>query len=194
MRKRATTRPGRTMTASPPLEAAPLGEPRVEASVGAAPAPVQLGCLGETIAYNLRLAQNASFQAFSALTGDLGLRPGWYALLQLIGDNPGVSQTALSLATSRDKSTLTPLLGDLERRGLIRREPDPLDRRGRRISLTEEGRAKLALLADCAARHDARLNALFAPEQQRQLVSLLKILTESLTTDTPSPGPGADEE
>ncbi|PIK74037.1 MarR family winged helix-turn-helix transcriptional regulator [Methylobacterium frigidaeris] len=168
--------------------------PTIDSAQGSAPAPFQLGWLGETIAYNLRLAQNASFQAFSALTGDLGLRPGWYALLQLIGDNPGVSQTSLSLATSRDKSTLTPLLGDLERRGLIRRDPDPLDRRGRRISLTEDGRAKLALLADCAARHDARLNALFEPEQQQQFISLLKTLTESLNKDTPSPGPSADED
>ncbi|MET7246751.1 MarR family transcriptional regulator [Methylobacterium sp. EM32] len=180
MRKRTTTR-----ATAPPADAA---------GPGAAQAPVQLGWLGETIAYNLRLAQTASFQAFSALTGDLGLRPGWYALLQLIGDNPGVSQTALSLATSRDKSTLTPLLGDLERRGLIRREPDPLDRRGRRISLTEAGRAKLALLAECAARHDARLNALFAPEQRQHLVALLKTLTEALTTETPPPESGPPED
>jgi DNA-binding MarR family transcriptional regulator len=184
MRKRSTTRSDRTTTAPPAVAASP----------GPAQGPVQLGWLGETIAYNLRLAQNASFQAFSALTGDLGLRPGWYALLQLIGDNPGVSQTALSLATSRDKSTLTPLLGDLERRKLIRREPDPLDRRGRRISLTEDGRAKLALLAECAARHDARLNALFAPEQQQLFVALLKTLTEALSTETPSPESGPDED
>lgn len=184
MRKRSTSRSGRATTAPPADAAGP----------DVAQAPVQLGWLGETIAYNLRLAQTASFQAFSTLTGDLGLRPGWYALLQLIGDNPGVSQTALSLATSRDKSTLTPLLGDLERRGLIRREPDPLDRRGRRISLTEAGRAKLALLAACAARHDARLNALFAPEQRQHLVALLKTLTEALTTEMPPPesGPAKD--
>ncbi|QRE73174.1 MarR family winged helix-turn-helix transcriptional regulator [Methylobacterium aquaticum] len=184
MRKRPTTRSSRTKTASPADEAV----------IDTAQDPVRLGRLGETIAYNLRLAQNASFQAFSALTGDLGLRPGWYALLQLIGDNPGVSQTALSLATSRDKSTLTPLLGDLERRGLIRREPDPADRRGRRISLTEDGRAKLALLADCAARHDARLNALFAPGQRQQIILLLKTLTEALSTDPHRSSPAADED
>lgn len=184
MRKRPTARSSKTTTALPADEAV----------MGPAQDPVPLGRLGETIAYNLRLAQNASFQAFSALTGDLGLRPGWYALLQLIGDNPGVSQTNLSLATSRDKSTLTPLLGDLERRGLIRREPDPLDRRGRRISLTEAGRAKLALLAECAARHDARLNALFAPEQRQHLVALLKTLTEALTTETPPPESGPPED
>src|SRR4051812_30361121 len=111
------------------------------AAEGAVAAPVQLGWLGGTLGYNLRRAQNASFQAFSALTGDTGLRPGRYALLQLIADNPGISQTALRAAVGRDKSTLTPLLADLERRRLILREPDPSDRRGRRISLTKAGTA-----------------------------------------------------
>lgn len=113
------------------------GKPADDAASG----PVKLGWLGGTIGYNLRLAQNASFHAFSELTGDTGLRPGRYALLQLIDDNPGVSQTVLSRAVGRDKSTLTPVLGDLERRSLIIREPDPLDRRGLRMSLTAAGKS-----------------------------------------------------
>jgi len=164
------------------------------AAEGASPSPVQLGWLGRTLGYNLRRAQNASFQAFSELTGDTGLRPGRYALLQLIGDNPGISQTALSAAVGRDKSTLTPLLADLERHGLIIREPDPLDRRGRRISLTEPGRAKLAQLAECAARHEARLNAVFKPKQREQLLALLMQLIGALDRTAPLPPPTADED
>ena len=49
------------------------------------------------------------------------MRPGRFAMLTLIGRNPGISQTALSRANGRDKSTLTPLLADLVRRGLVRR-------------------------------------------------------------------------
>ena len=137
------------------------GKPADDAASG----PVKLGWLGGTIGYNLRLAQNASFHAFSELTGDTGLRPGRYALLQLIDDNPGVSQTVLSRAVGRDKSTLTPVLGDLERRSLIIREPDPLDRRGLRMSLTAAGKIKLAALAERAARDEARLNAIVGPKK-----------------------------
>ena len=163
------------------------------AAEGAPANPVRLGWLGGTLGYNLRLAQNASFQAFAELTGDTGLRPGRYALLQLIGDNPGIGQTALSAAVGRDKSTLTPLLADLERRGLILRQPDPLDRRGRRISLTQPGQAKLDQLASCAARHEARLNAVFTPKQRQQLLALLLQLIEALDRDAPPP-PIADED
>ncbi|MGD0106091.1 MAG: MarR family winged helix-turn-helix transcriptional regulator [Rhodopila sp.] len=149
--------------------------------------------MGGTIGYNLRLAQNASFHAFSELAGDTGLRPGRYALLQHISDNPGVSQTLLSHAVGREKSTLTPILGDLERRGLIIREPDPLDRRGRRLSLTAAGKIKLATLAECAARHENRLNAIVGPEQKQQLLMLLGMIIEALEQDTKSSIPIADE-
>lgn len=142
--------------------------------------PIRLGRLGDALGYRLRLAQNASFQAFSRLAGDAGLRPGLYALLHLIRENPGVSQTAVSCALGRDKSTLTPILIDAERRGLVRREVDPADRRGRRLTLTRAGHDKLRILADCADRHEARLDALLTPEQRGTIVSLLDILTDGL--------------
>ena len=69
------------------------------------------------------MAQIASFQAFAREVGEVDLPPGRFALLTLIGRNPGISQTVLSRAAGRDKSTLTPALRDLKRRGLIAREP-----------------------------------------------------------------------
>jgi DNA-binding MarR family transcriptional regulator len=116
---------------------------------------IDLGRSGRTIAYHLRLAQNASFQSFADLAGEAGLRPGRYALLQLIHDNPGISQTDLSRAAGRDKTTLTPALNDMERRGLITRRPHPTDRRSRMLALTPAGEEKLVKLAEYAARHDS---------------------------------------
>ena len=54
------------------------------------------------------MAQIASFQAFAREVGEVDLPPGRFALLTLIGRNPGISQTVLSRAAGRDKSTLTP--------------------------------------------------------------------------------------
>ena len=56
------------------------------------------------------MAQIASFQAFAREVGEVDLPPGRFALLTLIGRNPGISQTVLSRAAGRDKSTLTPAL------------------------------------------------------------------------------------
>ena len=54
------------------------------------------------------MAQEATFQAFSRLSKEIGESPGRFATLTLIERNPGISQTELSRAAGRDKSTLRP--------------------------------------------------------------------------------------
>ena len=62
---------------------------------------------------------------FKRHTGIPGLRPGWFAVLSLINNNPGITPLALSRASGRDKSTITPVLRDLVREQLISREDIP---------------------------------------------------------------------
>ena len=68
------------------------------------------------------MAQEAAFQAFSLLSQEVGESPGRFATLTLIARNPGISQTELSLANGRDKSSLTPVVEDLVKRGLVERK------------------------------------------------------------------------
>ena len=56
------------------------------------------GPLADWIGFHLRMAQIASFQAFAREVGEVDLPPGRFALLTLIGRNPGISQTVLSRA------------------------------------------------------------------------------------------------
>ena len=100
-------------------------------------------CLGELddyIGFHLRLAQNASFKAFKRQTGQSDLRPGRFAVLALIHHNPGITPMALSLASGRDKSTITPVLRDLQRAGMITRTPVPRDKRSHSLHLTQRAR------------------------------------------------------
>ncbi len=69
-----------------------------------------------------------------------------YVILIALRDGPAQSQSRLAAATRRDKTRLIPILDRLEGQGLLRREPDPADRRNRIVDLTEPGRA---LVADC---------------------------------------------
>ena len=70
------------------------------------------------------MAQEAAFQAFSRRSQEIGESPGRFATLTLIARNPGISQTELSHANGRDKSSLTPVVEDLVRRGLVERKRD----------------------------------------------------------------------
>lgn len=62
-----------------------------------------------------------------------------YAVLLRLDAEPLRSQAELAEAIGADKTRIIPVLDDLQRRGLIHREPDPSDRRVRLLSLTPEG-------------------------------------------------------
>lgn len=138
------------------------------------PPEISFGELGQTIGFNLRLAQQASFQAFARRVGSSDLRPGFYATLALIHENPGISQTALSQANGRDKSTLTPLLDELEQRGLVIRERLATDRRSYSLRLTTEGIKALKTLRTHARAHDKMLDELIGPSQKEAFLCSLR--------------------
>ncbi len=135
--------------------------------------PVRLGALEDFIGFHLALAQAASFRAFKRHAGIPGLRPGWFAVLSLIKDNPGITPIAISRASGRDKSTITPVLRDLTREKMIAREEIPADRRSYGLRLTPTGEQALAHLAACAAAHDRALDAI-AGERKPALLDLLR--------------------
>lgn len=140
---------------------------------------IDYGPLADWVGFSLRMAQVASFQAFAQEVGDVDLPPGRFALLNLIGHNPGISQTLLSRAVGRDKSTLTPALRDLKRRGLIARVRLESDRRSFHLALTPAGQTLLRRLTQCAARHEDNLDRIIGPRDRARFLRILrKIMLE----------------
>jgi DNA-binding MarR family transcriptional regulator len=141
---------------------------------------IDYGPLKDWIGFNLRMAQDSSFQAFSRLSKEIGVKPGRFATLTLIGNNPGISQTAVSRANGRDKSTLTPLLVDLVRRGLVRRVQAENDRRSYQLFLTKAGERLLDQLTACAREHERKLDAAIGTRERAQFLRTLKKLTAEM--------------
>jgi DNA-binding MarR family transcriptional regulator len=141
---------------------------------------IDYGPLEHWIGFHLRLAQTASFQAFTREAKGMELRPGRFATMLLIGRNPGISQTTLSRANSRDKSTLSPVLDDLERRKLIKRVRPKNDRRSYQLELTPAGEAMLKELTACAERHDRNLDRIIGPRDRGQFLATLRKLIADL--------------
>lgn len=66
-----------------------------------------------------------------------------YAVMRAIAERPGIEQVNLMEAAVSTKATLAEMLSRMEKRGLVRRENDPLDKRRRFVYLTSEGEALL---------------------------------------------------
>ena len=138
---------------------------------GAAPAPrLKEGLLPGLVGYRLRLAQQNVFRDFAASVP--GLSPGRVGMLLLIEANPGVTQSRLAHAVSRDRSTMVGVLDQLEAKGLIERRRGA-DRRTNGLWLTRAGRARLARAKRAIAIHERRVTARLSSAERAQLLALL---------------------
>jgi DNA-binding MarR family transcriptional regulator len=135
---------------------------------------INFGPLANWVGFNLRMAQEAAFQAFSRRSQEIGESPGRFATLTLIARNPGISQTELSQANGRDKSSLTPVVEDLVRRGLIERKRMNSDRRTYRLILTPSGKKVLTTMTRCARRHERNLDHLIGARDRKRFIEILK--------------------
>lgn len=91
-----------------------------------------------------------------------------------------LSPTRLYEAAMISSGGMTARLDRLERAGLVQRHPDPKDRRGKLIGLTERGRQ---LIDEMIGRHVANEQRILAPltaAEQEQLAALLQKLIAAL--------------
>lgn len=88
-----------------------------------------------------------------------------YMMLSVLADAKCNSQVALAERLGLDRTTVTYLLDGLEQQDLLRRTPDPADRRVRHVNLTDNGSTTLARLASAVNEVEARvLSRLTEPE------------------------------
>lgn len=128
------------------------------------------GLLPSLVGYRLRLAQQAVFRDFAASVQ--GLSPGRVGMLLLIDANPGITQSRLAHAVSRDRSTMVGVLDQLESKGLIERRRGA-DRRTNGVWLTRIGRTALARAKRAIAIHERRVAARLSSAERVQLLELL---------------------
>ncbi|TDU83548.1 DNA-binding MarR family transcriptional regulator [Kribbella voronezhensis] len=108
-----------------------------------------------------------------------GLSMWGYSVLTRLADRPMETQQALAKSIGYDKSRLIALLDDLERDGLLTRQPDPSDRRARTVTLTAAGKSRLrAAKADIRAMEEDLLAPL-TPTERRHLLTALPRLAQT---------------
>ena len=103
----------------------------------------------------------------------LQLKARSYAVLSLACSSANPTQRELAEFLSLDASQIVALVDGLQDRDLVRREPDPNDRRSNVIVGTAAGRALCERAADVVARAEADSLAALSVAERDQLRELL---------------------
>ncbi|MFF8584488.1 MarR family winged helix-turn-helix transcriptional regulator [Streptomyces althioticus] len=98
------------------------------------------------------------------------------ATLRRAGEPYALSPRQLSATLMLTTGGMTGRLDKLERAGLLRRSPDPHDRRGLQVTLTEEGLRLIDEAVAVGAAEQSRALAALGPERSALLSDLLRDL------------------
>ncbi len=120
---------------------------------------------------------------YSRATG-LGLTPALAKLLFHVHRAPGLHQSALALRLDVTPVTLCRMVERLVKRGYLRRQPDPSDRRALRIYVAARGEPLVARMARIADETGARALRGLAARERATLLALLGRLAHNLSAET----------
>ena len=120
--------------------------------------------------------QEAVFSRFGVNRGEVGA----LSALRVSGPPHRLSPTRLGRGLMLSSAGVTSRIDRLERRGLVRRLPDPDDRRGVIVELTDEGARLVDEAVAAVAESDRQLLGRLDPDEIAQLQALLKKLLASL--------------
>jgi DNA-binding MarR family transcriptional regulator len=125
------------------------------------------------VGYQVRRAQAKIFAEFESALGKLEFTPGSFGVLTLIRANPGITQVELAAAFGVDKSTMSPVIVRLEKRGLVRREVLASDRRCHALYLAAAAEPVFLAARETFRALEAGVAGRLTRAEQRELSRLL---------------------
>lgn len=144
------------------------GEARPDLDVGELQVTARLSRIGPLLARR----QEEAFSRFGLNRGEVGM----LSALRVAGPPHVASPTRLARGLMLSSAGVTSRIDRMERRGFVRRLPDPNDRRGVLIELTDEGLAAVDAAVAANAVSDRQLLTRLDAEEMKQLESILRKL------------------
>ncbi|HZD26141.1 MAG TPA: MarR family transcriptional regulator [Alphaproteobacteria bacterium] len=126
---------------------------------------------------HMQRAARALARRFDEALRPLGLTNGQFSLLMALNQPEPVRPGPVAELLAMDRTTLTAALKPLQRRGLVAVSVDPDDRRGRRLLLTEAGRALLGEAMPIWRREHAEVDRHLSPADGEHLRAALRALS-----------------
>jgi DNA-binding MarR family transcriptional regulator len=149
---------------------------RPDIGVGALQVTARLARIGPHLARR----QEAVFERFGLSRGEVGM----LSALRTAGPPHRLSPTKLGQGLMLSSAGVTSRLDRLERRGFVKRLPDPDDRRGVIVELTEAGLEVVDAAVEANTVSDRQLLDGFDPQEIEMLESLLRKLLRGLEPTT----------
>jgi DNA-binding MarR family transcriptional regulator len=106
-----------------------------------------------------------------------GITMWGYVVLNALHDAPQTTQAALAEKIGADKTRIIATLNDLQAAGLIKREPDPADRRARLLSITPAGNRVRRRAQGDIQRNEERVLAELPPADRRAFLRAAHLLS-----------------
>jgi DNA-binding MarR family transcriptional regulator len=132
--------------------------------------------LDEQAGHLLRRAHQRASAIFLSELSEAGLTPAQFFAMARLHETGEVSQNHLGRLVAMDPATIQGVVRRLIGRGLLRRRPDPSDKRRMIPRLTPKGRRIVIRLMDNARRVDDTILEPLAPKERTQFLALLKRL------------------
>ena len=126
---------------------------------------------------HVQRAARALARRFDDALRPIGLTNGQFSLLVSLNRPEPPGMTAVARLLAMDRTTLTAALKPLRRRGLVRVTPDPADRRGRLMALTNSGRRVLARAVPVWRETHKEVEALLRDDDANRLRNNLRALS-----------------
>lgn len=145
--------------------------------------PVAAADLGWDLATVLR----TYIRSAEPVLGDLPGGARGFRLLASVARDRLPSQQALAQRVGLDRTVVTYLLDDLAAAGLLERQPDPVDRRARRVVITQAGTDLLAELGERLHPVQDEVLASLDEAERTQLRALLNRVAHDISSGGPPP-------
>jgi len=131
---------------------------------------------GHAPGHLIRRAHQRSVAIFMEETSDFDITPVQFAILNALIDQPGEDQITLAGRVAFDAATSGSVIGRLEAKGWIRREPDADDKRRKLLWVTSQGEQAVQQMKRAVRKVQARIVDRLDAQEHQQLIALLRKL------------------
>lgn len=126
------------------------------------------------LGYWLRLVSNQVSHTFALAVEHEGVTVAEWVVLRELYDVDELAPSVLAERIGLSRGGVSKLAERLLAKALVRRDPDPIDRRAHHLSLTPEARALVPRLAALADANDAAFFDHLPPEDRQSLRRILE--------------------